>query len=54
MPERVARMLKMRDLNLYVDGSNLFTLGANRKLADLRFGTEPSYRSFSLGARITF
>jgi TonB-linked SusC/RagA family outer membrane protein len=54
MPERVAQMLRMKHLNLYVDGSNLFTISEIRERADLRFGAEPSYRSFSLGARITF
>jgi len=55
MPEKVTRMLKMKHLSLYVDGSNLITYSKYANYRDLRVGGyEPNYRSFSLGLKTMF
>jgi len=47
-------MLKMTSLNVFADASNLVTFSKYRKMMDLRVGSEPNYRSYSLGVRIMF
>ena len=54
IPERVSNALRMKNLNVYVAGSNLFTISEYKEARDVRVGSEPSYRSYSLGARIMF
>jgi TonB-linked SusC/RagA family outer membrane protein len=53
--EKVARGLKMKNLSLFMDGSNLFTFSKYRNFRELRVGgLEPNYRSHSLGLKIMF
>ena len=52
--EKVTGMLKMKHLSFYVDGSNLLTISKNKNIRDLSIGSEPYYRSFSLGVKTMF
>ncbi|PWJ56926.1 TonB-linked SusC/RagA family outer membrane protein [Dyadobacter jejuensis] len=54
LPSAVCQTLRMRQLNLFANTSDLFQISKNRKIRDLRVGSEPSYRSFSLGVRANF
>ncbi|MCK9412599.1 MAG: SusC/RagA family TonB-linked outer membrane protein [Prolixibacteraceae bacterium] len=54
MPEKIARMLKMRNLTFHANASNLLTISKYKNFSDLSIGSEPYYRSFSLGVKIMF
>lgn len=54
IPEKVLQMPKMKSLSIFVNGSNLFTLSRYRDIRELNVGSEPQYRSFSLGTKIMF
>jgi len=54
MPEKIANALKMKNLNFYVDASNLMTISKYKNIRDLRVGNEPYYRSFSIGVKTMF
>ena len=48
------KMSKMKNLSLYINGLNLFTISKYRDIRELNIGTEPQYRSFSLGVKALF
>ncbi|MCE5345419.1 MAG: SusC/RagA family TonB-linked outer membrane protein [Bacteroidales bacterium] len=52
--ENVSRMLKMKHLGFYLDASNILTVSKHNDIRDLRIGSEPEYRSFSLGVKTMF
>ena len=52
--ETVANKLLMKQLSFYVDASNLLTVSKHREIKELVVGSEPSYRSFSLGVKTMF
>ncbi len=54
IPGEVVKMSKMRNLSIYVYGSNLFTFSQYRNIRELNVGSEPQYRSFSLGVKTLF
>ncbi|WP_343702389.1 SusC/RagA family TonB-linked outer membrane protein [Chitinophaga sp.] len=54
MPASVSKMLRMRLLNVFVDGFNVFRFGPSRRIQDLTIGGEPSYRVFSIGLNASF
>ncbi|MCL4484395.1 MAG: SusC/RagA family TonB-linked outer membrane protein [Bacteroidetes bacterium] len=54
MPEKVAKMLKMENLTFHVDASNLLTFSKYKNYRELNIGSEPQYRSFSLGVKTMF
>ena len=54
VPEKAARMLKMKNLSFYVDASNLLTISKYKDYRELSIGSEPYYRSFSLGIKTMF
>lgn len=54
VPSRIAGSLKMKHLGFFVEGTDLLTVSKNRKIMDLAIGSEPIYRSFSLGIKATF
>ena len=54
MPEAVANILFMKNLDLFVNGSNLLLVSKYKEISQLRIGSEPSYRSFSLGIKTMF
>jgi hypothetical protein len=54
LPEKVKKMMLMKDLNLFVDASDVFQFAKNLKVRDLRVGAEPYYRTFSAGIKANF
>jgi len=54
LPSSVARMLFMKDLNCYVDATNLLLVSKYREIRELTVGAEPQYRTFSVGIRTLF
>ncbi len=54
IPESVTSKLRMKHLSFYVDASNLLTVSKQKKIKELVVGSEPSYRSFSLGVKTMF
>ncbi|MCK9311962.1 MAG: SusC/RagA family TonB-linked outer membrane protein [Bacteroidales bacterium] len=53
-PQTFVKKLRMQGLSCFLDGSNLLTISKHREIKDLRIGSEPYYRSFSLGVKTTF
>ena len=54
MPDKINRVLKMKNLVFHVDATNLITLSKFKDIKELSIGSEPYYRSFSLGIKTTF
>jgi len=53
-PESIAKSVLMKNLNLFVDASDVFQFAKNRKIRDLNTGGEPYYRTFSIGIKANF
>ncbi len=54
IPAAIAKSVLMKNLNLFVDASDVFQLAPNRKIRDLRVGNEPYYSTFSVGVKANF
>ena len=54
LPFSLVDNLMMMSIDLFVDGSNLFTISKHRKMKELNIGGEPYSRNFSLGVKATF
>ena len=54
MPETITQMLRMKKLSFFVDGSWLMTISKHKEMRELSVGSEPYYRSFSLGVKTVF
>ena len=54
MPDAFAQRLRMKNLGFYVSGSYLMTVSKHAEINELRVGSEPLYRSFSLGVKTQF
>jgi TonB-linked SusC/RagA family outer membrane protein len=54
LPESVAKILFMKQLNCYVDATNLLLISKFRKIRELNIGSEPQYRTISVGIRTLF
>ncbi|MBV5312904.1 MAG: SusC/RagA family TonB-linked outer membrane protein [Prolixibacteraceae bacterium] len=53
-PESIAKSVLMKNLDLFVDASDVFQFAKNRKIRDLNTGGEPYYRTFSIGIKANF
>ena len=54
MPEAVVRSLRMRNLSIFVNATDLFQFATNRDIRDLNVYGEPLYRTFSAGLKSNF
>jgi hypothetical protein len=54
VPQVVANTLFMKNLDVFVDASDVYQFAKNREIRDLRVGGEPYYRTFSLGLKANF
>ena len=54
MPQKVAGMLNMHQLSFHVNASNLFTISKYKNFRELNIGSEPQYRSCSVGVKAMF
>ena len=54
VPLKVSNRLNMRALSFFADASNLVMLSKFRQYKELNIGSEPQYRSYSLGLNISF
>lgn len=54
MPEAVMRSLRMRNLSIFVNATDLFQFAKNRHIRDLNVYGEPLYRTFSAGLKSNF
>lgn len=54
VPENMSKKLLMSGVNVFINASDLFQLAKNKDLRDLRAGSEPLYRTFTLGLRANF
>lgn len=54
VPENVVKIVKMKHLNFFIDASNVLTVSKYRDYKELRIGSEPYYRSFSIGIKTMF
>ena len=54
LPKSLVSSLKMEDFSVYFSGSNLLMIANNKDIKELRLGSEPLYRYYTLGARVKF
>jgi TonB-linked SusC/RagA family outer membrane protein len=54
MPVVVTKTLLMKNLDLFVDASDVFEFSKNKDIRELRVGSEPYYRTFSVGIKANF
>lgn len=54
MPVTVAQMLRMKKLSFFVNGSDIFMISKHKDIRELNVGTEPQYRSYSVGIKTVF
>jgi TonB-linked SusC/RagA family outer membrane protein len=54
MTESVTKALLMKNLDIFIDASDVFQFAKNKEIRDLRVGSEPYYRTFSLGIKANF
>jgi len=54
VPENVAKIVKMKHLNFFIDASSILTVSKYRDYKELKVGSEPLYRSFSIGIKTMF
>jgi hypothetical protein len=54
MPETVTKALLMKNLNLFVDASDVYQFAKNQKIRELNTTGEPYYRTFSIGVKANF
>lgn len=52
LPSSLMKKCFLSGAQVYVSGSNLFTIGPNRKVLDLNIGSEPAYRFFNVGLTV--
>lgn len=53
MPESLMKKCHLTGAQIYVSGSNLFTISKNRKLLDRKIGAAPEYRFFNVGLSLS-
>ncbi|MEX0929987.1 MAG: SusC/RagA family TonB-linked outer membrane protein [Balneolales bacterium] len=51
MPQAVTNSLRMRDLSIFINASNVAQFAKNKDIRQLRVGSEPSYATISLGLK---
>lgn len=54
LPERVTDRWSLKNVGFYIRAINLATIGKNADKQQLRIGAEPAYRSYAIGARVSF
>ncbi|MEX0986101.1 MAG: SusC/RagA family TonB-linked outer membrane protein [Bacteroidales bacterium] len=54
MPSKFASNSYIRDFQVYVRGSNLFTVSAVKDKLELNIGSEPQFRTFAVGLNASF
>ena len=54
LPESVTQLLLMKDLNIFINASDVFQFAKNKEIRELRVGSEPYYRTFSIGVKANF
>jgi TonB-linked SusC/RagA family outer membrane protein len=54
VPEYVAKIVKMKHLNFFIDATSVLTVSKYREYKEMRIGSEPYYRSFSIGLKTMF
>jgi len=53
-PVRMTNKINMKAFSVFVDASNLVMISKYRHIKELNIGSEPQYRSYSLGLNISF
>ncbi len=54
MPDHISKTLLMNEFNIFADASNVVQFAKNRKIMQTSVGSQPQYRSFSIGVRTKF
>jgi TonB-linked SusC/RagA family outer membrane protein len=54
MPESTSRMVGMKNLSVFLNGYDLLMIAKNKEIMELAIGSEPYYRSFSIGIKTVF
>lgn len=54
VPIKATNKITMKSLSFYINASNVLTISKYRNFREMRVGSEPLYRSFSLGVNATF
>ena len=54
MPESISRAARMKNLKLFINGYNLLMVSKNKDIMELAIGSEPYYRSYSIGVKTVF
>lgn len=54
LPRSLTNRWSLRNVGVYVRGMNLVTVGTNAEKQQIRIGSEPIYRSYAIGARLSF
>lgn len=54
LPRTISDALRMKQFDFYLNANNLLTISKNNDIRNLSVGSEPYYRSFSLGVKIMF
>jgi TonB-linked SusC/RagA family outer membrane protein len=54
LPNTVLRRTFVKDLLVYVSGSNLYTFSKNREILDLSVASTPQFRNYTVGIRTKF
>lgn len=54
MPNSLISSLRMKNISLFANASDVFQFAKNREIRDLNTGGEPYYRTFSVGLKANF
>jgi hypothetical protein len=54
MPDKIAKTLYMKKLDVFVDASDIYQFAKNREIREINSGGEPYYRTFSVGLKANF
>jgi TonB-linked SusC/RagA family outer membrane protein len=54
LPETVTKAILMKNMDLFIDAYDVWQFAKNREIRDLSTGSEPYYRSFSVGIKANF
>jgi hypothetical protein len=54
LPKTLTGRWAVKNIGFYLRGMNLAFIGKNADKQQLRIGGEPDYRSYALGARVSF
>jgi hypothetical protein len=54
LPDAVCNFLKMKQLDLYINGTGILNISKNPEYYELNIGTSPQTRNFTVGVRTSF